>query len=394
MRPVPGKKPVGKARDLACDGRMRAKLVVQVAAVWLASSLPFVALGCPKADEKPTSKDDEKSKKKKGDDDDDEGAKKKKTKKKEDDEGDDTTKKAPDDDEARKGGSKPVPDDSNPSDRGRGGEKINVIDPTTPVPPGCAPADIGKLGAKPKYLTSAGQPGASLAVWASATDTQMKGPFAMTIAADGRCYVHYEKVLMEDEDVGAVLRDVKFDKGAIQATNGIDEKGSTFVGFRVAYTSTWLVKGATITQNEVAYLGYVSAGSVPYSCGPIAGEPKSDKCAMYHTPLHVFEKETCVSPTAKGGPTNTPTASPSAAPTAGASASASPSASASAGAAGDVCGPDPGCDVKSTLVKEPKHTYMRVSAGARPHKCVPSRQPIAPRVGDSWYFDGNHWTKR
>jgi len=381
----------------------------------------LVAIGCPKTEE--STKKDESDKKKKSDDDDDDEKKSKKKKKKADDEGEEK-KKADEESEQP-----PPSEDAGAADKGRGGDKASVIDPTTPIPPGCAPAEVGKLGAKPKYITSAGQPGASLAVWASASDTAMKGPFAMTISADGKCYVYYEKPRMEQERAGATLQNAKFDKGAIQAVNGIDDKGNTFVGFRVAYSTTWNTTSTTVTQNEALFFGYVSAGSVPYSCSTPWGEPKSSACAMYHTPLHVFEKETCAPlagapPTLASVPPTLTSAAPpkilaapstiasipklklggvglvpsssassSAKPLASATTAPPPAASSSAKVA-DGCSPENTCEAKGALVKEPKHTFVRILAGALPNKCPASRHPIAPHQGETWYFEGNHWVKR
>ncbi len=384
-------------------------------AAWLLSMLLMAS--CSKPEEKTTK--DESSEKKKDEDDE----QKKKAKKKK---GDDEEKKpaADPDDEARKGGD-PAPASS---DGTRGGDKASVIDPTTPIPPGCVPPDSGKLGQKPRYVTSAGQPGASLAVWVAASDVAMKGPFAMTISADGKCYVHYEKPLMENEKANATLKETKLEKGAIQAVNGVDDKGNTFVGFRVAYTSSWQTPVSTISQRELLFFGYVSAGGVPYSCAPLTGEPKSNACAMYHAPLHLLEKETCTassslastppvlasnapSPSASPGPPSfvgpklklgggsgiasavpvKPGASGSIAPPK--IALTAPSAASSAGAS-DACGPDAECEVKGVLVKETKATYARVLPSGSAKKCNGSRQPIAPHLGDTWYFDRNRWVKR
>jgi len=346
----------------------------------LRRALIFAALclvACSKEEPKPTEEksSEEKAKKKKSDDDDDDKAEKKKKKKKADDDDDDKSDKG---DKTEKKAEEPANNDGS-------GRKASLVPEGTPIPPGCAPDPSGILGHKPKLVTSAGQPGASMAIWQKEGDNKAT---AITISADGKCYVEY---LKEEEGAGntAALLGMTFEKGAIQAVTGTTEKtNATIVGFKVTYTSGAAIDGKKMLNTTARFYGYVAANGTPYSCAKIAGE-KGDRCAMYHKPLVVGTSESCKMETGGGPP---PPAAPSikltlpkglVVPPKG-SASTAPSASASADTK---CDGTPWCMTTAAMSKDNEHVVVRISAG-KPKACSTNK------LGDTWYFDENTWKKR
>ncbi|MGZ5969820.1 MAG: hypothetical protein ACXWP4_19240 [Polyangiales bacterium] len=339
-------------------------------------------VGCPKeepAKSEEKSGSEEKTKKKKSaDDDDDDKADKKKSKK-----------KSADDDDDDKSAKKK--DEPAPADEDGKGRKASIVPEGTPVPPGCAPDPSGILGAKPKLVTSAGQPGASMAIWQKEGEKKMA---AITISADGKCYVDY---LKDEEGPGnvAALLGMTFEKGAIQAVTGTTEKSNaTIVGFKVTYTTGAAMDGKKSLTTEARFYGYVAANGVPYSCAKIPGE-KGDRCAMYHKPLTVETSAFCKMETGGGPPV------PSIAPgvpkgllvqpsaSAKATASAPPSTSAStAPPSGDIkCDGTPWCTTSAAMSKDGEHVYVRIAAG-KPKACMGNK------IGETWYFEENAWKKR
>jgi hypothetical protein len=341
----------------------------------------FCLVGCPKeepskSDEKSAS--EEKTKKKKADDDDDDKATKKK-------------KKADDDDDDKPAKKAEEPAAGNDDGKGR---KASVVPEGTPIPPGCAPDPSGMLGPKPKLVTSAGQPGASMAIWQKEGDTRMS---AITISADGKCYVDY---LKDEEGPGNVaqLLGQLFEQGAIQAVTATTEKSNaTIVGFKVTYTTGAVIDTNKSLSTMARFYGYVAANGMPYSCAKIAGE-KGDRCQMYHKPLVVQTSESCKNE--KGGGPPVPSLKP---PTLGSippkalalppsvsakpSVSAPPSASASA-APGDLkCDGTPYCVTTAAMSKDNEHVYVRITAG-KPKACS------GGKIGDTWYFEESAWKKR
>lgn len=370
------------------------------------SLLALLALGlslgtaCSKEEPKPEEKSaDEKADKKSAkDDESDDDSKAKKKKKKADDE--------------------PKKDEDEPKSEGGRDAKEGVVPEGTPVPPGCAPDPSGLLGQKPKLVSSAGQPGASLAIWQRGDGDKKQA--AITISADGKCYVDYLEL---KPAAGAEALGYSFDKGAIQAVTGTTEKSNaTIVGFKVTYTEG-VAMGHRMLDTYGRFYGYVHANGTPYSCAKLAGE-KGDRCAMYQKPLVVQTAAACSD--AKGGgppalgapsaitstiklptglkvppavtaapsattatPTTTPSATPSGVPST--SPSAVPSATPDAGAAdsGVACDGKPTCSTIAGLSKDKDHVYVRASAG-KPSAC-PTGQV---KIGDTWYFDENTWKKR
>lgn len=337
--------------------------------------------------EEPKKAEESASEEKKKDDSEDEGKTKKKKAKKTDDE------------------DKPKEDDKpkdEPTEGSRDG-KASLVPEGTPIPPGCAPDPSGLVGAKPKLVTSAGQPGASLAIWQPADGDKKR--VAVTISADGKCYVDYLEMKAGPGNVAELLG-YSFEKGAIQAVTGVTEKsGSTIVGFKVTYTEGAAMKHR-ILDTYSRFYGYVHANGTPYSCGKIAGE-KGDRCTMYHKPLLVQTSSMCKDE--KGGgppvlaapsvaplklppgiklPVPTPSTSVSAIP------STVPSAAPSAGDAGvadagSECTGTPTCSTTASMYKDAEHIYVRASAG-KPVACSTS----TVKIGDTWYFDENTWKKR
>jgi hypothetical protein len=47
------------------------------------------------------------------------------------------------------------------------------------------------------------------------------------------------------------------------------------------------------------------------------------------------------------------------------------------------------CSTVATLSKDADHVYVRASAG-KPKACATG----LVKIGDTWYFDENHWRKR
>ncbi len=341
----------------------------------LVSVLAVVA--CSK--EEPTKSDDkssseEKSKKKKSDDDDDKPTKKKK-------------KSADDDDEPAKKPEEPAPSGD---DDGKG-RKASVVPEGTPVPPGCAPDPSGLLGAKPKLVTSAGQPGASMAIWQKEGDTRQT---AITISADGKCYVDYLKDEEGPGNVAQLLGQI-FEKGAIQAVTGTTEKSNaTIVGFKVSYTTGAAIDGNKSLSTMARFYGYVAANGTPYSCAKIAGE-KGDRCQMYHKALVVETSRSCKMEKGGGPPVpsgKAPIILPkglSALPSVAAKSSTSvvPSASASAAPNDIQCDGTPTCSTTASMNKDNEHVVVRIAAG-KPKACSSNK------IGDTWYFDENTWKKR
>jgi hypothetical protein len=357
--------------------------------------MPFFGVGCPqpapeKATDNDNAKDDDKSekgKKKKKDDEEDD---KKKKKKKDDDKDGDDDKKKPDDQAA---------DDQ--LDGGRLDDDGGVLPATAPIPPGCGPDPAGKLGAKPKLLSSGGQPGASIAVWGKAGETPLSH-IAITINADSRCYVDY---LEAPPAPDSTLQWMGFDlpKGAVQSMSGIAERGAnSFVGFRVLVNHPFRVGSELHVDTEARFYGYVHADGVPYSCGTIPGEKG---CAMYQKALVAHEVTSCTmakgggppvlaqiqikKPTIGGGLKVPPvTIGGVDAGIADASIIALVDAGADAADGGTCNGPL--CTTNAYMVKEKDHIYVRLSAG-KPKACEVSS---GPKVGDVWYFDESSWKKR
>lgn len=364
-------------------------------------ALLFAALLATACSKEEASKDKEKaegesaaSKKSKGDDDD---STDKKKKKKDDDDGkgsDEGKKPSSDDDKSAKG------EGTTGGDRSGKG---SLVPEGTPVPPGCAPDPSGKLGAKPKLIASAGQPGASLAIWQKTGDADSNQPAAITISADGKCYVEYFE-MEGGPGNSATLLGYHFEKNAIQAVTGTTESGgATFVGFKVTYTSGAAMDHAIFDQ-YASFYGYVHANGMPYSCAKIAGE-KGDRCAMYQKPLVVQTSEYCKdgkgggppatapAPTVKGlikplTPFDPSKTSASNAPSSFAPPSTSAAPSASAKSDEPKCDGTPWCSTSATMTKDAEHVYVRVAAG-KPKACSGS-----VKAGDTWYFDQNAWKKR
>jgi hypothetical protein len=346
--------------------------------------LSIVALGfvaCSKEEPKTEEKSsEEKADKKKSDEDEPKSKKKKKT----------------DDDEEKK--------DDESSSEGSRDSKGSIVPEGTPVPPGCGPDPSGLLGAKPKLVASAGQPGASLAIWQRADDNKKQA--AITVSADGKCYVDYLEMKEGPGNVAQLLG-YSFDKGAIQAVTGTTEKGgATIVGFKVTYTEG-VAMGHRMLDTYARFYGYVHANGTPYSCNKITGE-KGDRCAMYQKPLVVQTSSTCKDE--KGGGPTAPSAPsvlkiptglklPGAVPPVP-SASAAPSVAApipSAAVVADAGAPDsgvkcdgtPSCSTVAALSKDKDHVYVRTSAG-KPTACSTG----TVKIGDTWYFDESTWKKR
>lgn len=376
--------------------RARLRSSLPVPSVLLLSVLSLSSLGCPKADDpKPSpsddsTKDDSKKKKKsQADDDDDSSSKTKKKKPKQADDDDDKTKPKDDGSEAL--------DDQ--------GHNVNpaVIPPTTPVPSACAPDPAGKLGPKPKLLASAGEPGASMAVWGKAGETPLSN-LAITIHADGRCYVDYLAFTVEPGvDPTAQFMGFEVPKGAVSGMTGVAERGaSSFVGFRVVYDSPMRSGQELHVDTKARFYGYVAANGVPYSCAAIPGEKG---CAMYQKPLVAHVGEKCALEKG-GGPADvllgqlqpkikigggappatslTIVAPPIVAPDAGALIVVD------AGSAdGGTCN-GATCATNAFMLKETDHIYVRLAAG-KPKACTPSS---GPRAGETYYFDEGAWKKR
>ena len=360
-------------------------------ALILLLALPVFGVGCPQPEkEKPAATTDEKTKKSKGDDDDDDdkGAKKKKKKKKADEADDETT---GDDDGAKK---KPDDEAQGTVDGGHNEDAAAVA--AVPIPAPCAPDPAGRLGAKPKLLTSGGEPGISIALWGKGTETPLS-TLAVTIHADARCYVDYLPAPPTDPAAQWMGYDVP--KGAVSAMTGVSERGAaSFVGFRVTYHEPFRSGQELHTTSKALFYGYQNANGVPYSCGAIPGEKQ---CAMYQKPLLAQTGVACT--VAKGGGPpdvlgqikigGTPVEIKKPAP--GSTLIVVPTAiplllDAGAGDAdGGTCN-GPTCVTNAFMVKDKEHVYVRLSAG-KPNACDAG---TGPKVGDTWYFDESTWKKR
>ena len=351
-------------------------------------ALPVLGVGCPQPEkEKPAATTDEKTKDKKkdkgdDDDDDDKGAKKKKKKKKADESDDDTTVDAGND-EAQGN-----------VDGGHNEDAAAVA--AVPIPAPCAPDPAGKLGAKPKLLTSGGEPGISIAMWGKANETPLS-TVAVTIHADARCYVDY-LAMPPGDPMGGQWMGFDVPKGAVSAMTGVSERGAAnFVGFRVTYHEPFRNGQELHSNSKALFYGYQNANGVPYSCGAIPGEKQ---CAMYQKPLVAQTGVACT--IAKGGgppdvlgqikigggkidikqppPISTLIVVPSTIPLIDAGA-----ADADAGTCNG-----PTCITNAFMVKDKDHVYVRLSAG-KPSACDAGS---GPKVGDTWYFDESAWKKR
>ncbi|GAC1361444.1 MAG: hypothetical protein NVSMB47_13760 [Polyangiales bacterium] len=345
----------------------------------------LAGLGCPKAEEKkdtPAAAD-----KKGGDDDSSDDPVKKKGKKKKDD--------VTDDDDSAKD-KKKKPDDPALADDALDGGRIEDGGTVakTPVPAGCAPDASGKLGAKPRLVASAGEPGAAIAVWAKGGETAAT-MFAVTLHADGKCYVDY--VSFGSTDPTQTFVGFDFPKGTVAATAGVAERGSnSFVGFRVLYGEPQKKGGELHTESFARFYGYEHAEGEPYSCAAIAG---GKGCAMYQKPLVAHVGTGCTAAKGGGPPVGAPTigggvANAGKLPTIGGTISGprlDPGVLAivDAGVDAGTCN-GPTCATSAFMVKEKDHVYVRVAAG-KPTACDPAG---GPRVGDTWFFADSAWKKR
>lgn len=344
---------------------------------------------CTKEEPKKDDKKDEKP----ADDDDDDKAKKKKDKK------DKKPKKSDDDDKVA------------PEDDAGGPEDVGVEDTKKdegPPPPAiCAPGADSPLGAKPKLLSSAGQPGASLAVWA-ASGAPVVGTIAVTLSADKKCYVEY---LPAPET--SIADGVGIQKVYVSAASGKGEKTGATVAFRLAYSHGRRTAGGAqgLWQDQARFYGYAPANGIPYSCKPLPGE-KNDRCALYHTPLEITVKVACKKVDAKTGKfgMEPPLGAPSVVlkapvgaplgslvkpiglplPDGGVIALPLPDAGIDTGGVDAGACADPECATTAWLQKENDRVYVRAAAG-KPTACVASGKL---QVGDTWYFDETHWKKR
>ncbi len=327
----------------------------------------------PKKEEKPASSDDEDDKKK------DKNEKKKKKDKKADDE----EKKDEEDTGAPDDGVEDVKKDDGP-----------------PPPAICAPGNDSPLGAKPKLLSSAGQPNASVAVWAMA-GAPIVGTIAVTLSADKKCYVEYVHA-----PEFAIKDGVGISKAYVSAANGKGEKTGATVAFRVAYSIGYRTPAGDVGywNDEARFYGYAPANGIPYSCKPLDGE-KNDRCAMYHKPLTTTVKVACKKVDAKTGKFGVePLGAPSiviktppigvkpiigGAPVDGGIAIPIPLLADAGVDAASAC-PDPQCVTTAWLQKENDRVYVRAAAG----KPVACGGPGNLHAGETWYFDETHWKKR
>lgn len=341
---------------------------------FLALALLFAACAKeePKKEEKPASSDD-----------DDDGKKKDKKAKKE---------KKGDDEEKRDEEDTGTPDD--------GVEDVKKDD--GPPPPAlCAPANDSPLGAKPKLLSSAGQPNASVAVWAMA-GAPVVGTIAVTLSADKKCYVEYVSA-----PEFAIKDGVGISKVYVSAANGKGEKTGATVAFRVAYSVGYRTPAGDVGywNDEARFYGYAPANGIPYSCKPLDGE-KNDRCAMYHKPLTTTVKVACKKVDAKtgkfgvesplGAPSiviKTPTIASVIKPIIGGApldgGIAIPLVTDAGADTGSAC-PDPQCITTAWLQKENDRVYVRAAAG----KPIACGGPGNLHAGETWYFDETHWKKR
>lgn len=370
-------------------------------ALVLLFALPFVGVGCPQPEKEKPAGDDDKSKKQKkgddGDDDDDKGGKKKKKKK--DDEGDD---EESDKDEAKKKKKKEKEEEELAAKKAEE-EAKNALDgghsedgsvaAAIPIPAPCAPDPAGRLGAKPKLLTSGGEPGVSIAVWGKAGETPLS-TVAITLHADARCYVEY----LQAPPTDPTMQWMGYDFHKVQAMTGIAERGAAnFVGFRITAHEPFRSGQQLQTTTRARFYGYQNANGVPYSCAAIPGEKQ---CAMYQKPLLAQVETACT--VAKGGGPPDPvgqikigggnieikTPDPGALIVVP---STIPTTLLDAGddADGGTCN-GPTCTTNAFMVKEKDHIYVRLSAG-KPKACDPQG---GPKVGDTWFFDESTWKKR
>lgn len=356
--------------------------------VFLVFLLPIaVSLGGACTREEPK-KDDKKDEKASSDDDDKPAKKKKKKDKDEDKDKDGDEKVTPEDDASAK------------EDAGEDTKK----DDGPPPPAVCAPGKDSPLGGTFKLLSSAGQPGASLAVW-SMNPAPVVGTIAVTLSADKKCYVEY---LTAPE--ASIADGVGIQKVYVSAASGKGEKTGATVAFRLAYSHGRRVAGGAqgIWQDLARFYGYAPANGIPYSCKPLPGE-KNDRCAMYHAPLEITAKVACKKVDAKTGKfgVEPPLGAPSvilkgpvgsivkplglpALPDGGVVlALPLPDAGVDGGADAGACA-DPECVTTAWLQKENERVYVRAAAG-KPTACVGTGKL---QVGDTWYFDESHWKKR